>query len=241
MQAILQKNGRDDLMAQIVAEFRSWPVDGVDLPTLAGIQQHWANLRPQMRILCVSEAPDVPPMWAHYAENHRGAVLHFTRDDAIDTPLHVARKVVYRPDPPRLPPLEDWVLSILKEKPFDLKELFKEYEYIKQSHWAPEREWRIVSYMRPGDTGLFSDFPFDPRELRAIFVGVRMPPEDGAIVKALLKHGLEHVQLFKAVEDQKTLRLRFERCVRTPCGRRHLGLDHLPLSSGTTCGCERSS
>jgi DUF2971 family protein len=210
-QQYLVVNQRTDLVKEIVEEFRRWPVDGINVPTIEGIQRHWERLRPDMRILCMSETPDIPPMWAHYAGNHSGAVLEFACVDRLDSPLLVARKVTYRPDPPRLPPLEDWVLSILCEKPINLTELFSEYEYVKQTHWAYQQEWRVSSSKRPGETGLYSDFPFNPRELSAVLVGSRMPPEDVQLMSDFLQHGFEHVRLEKAVEDQKTLALKFER------------------------------
>jgi hypothetical protein len=107
MQQHLEQNRRDEVIAQIVAEFRSWPTAGINLPTLTEIQQHWERLRPDMRILCFSEAPDITPMWSHYSDSRRGAVLEFDCDDEIDSALHVAREVTYRPNPPRLPPLAD--------------------------------------------------------------------------------------------------------------------------------------
>ena len=83
-------------------------------------------------------------MWTHYAGNYSGAVLEFTCQSELDTPLLLATEVVYLPAPPRLPPLEDWVLSILKEKPLDLTEVFSD-QYVKQSHWGYEHDWRALT------------------------------------------------------------------------------------------------
>jgi hypothetical protein len=102
------------------------------------------------------------------------------------------------------------MLSILCEKPLSLDKFFDEYQYVKQSHWAYQREWRVLTYKRHGESGLFSDFPFDPRELRAVFVGPRMPSEEAQVVRQLLPEGLEHVRVLRAIEDQKELSLRFE-------------------------------
>src|SRR2546422_4853655 len=35
----------------------------------------WADVVPRLRVLCMSEIMDGPSMWAHYADNHRGAAL----------------------------------------------------------------------------------------------------------------------------------------------------------------------
>jgi hypothetical protein len=62
MQQLIRVSRRDDLLAQIVEDFRRWPADGVDLPAMAALQGHWERLRPDMRILCLSGVPDVLPM-----------------------------------------------------------------------------------------------------------------------------------------------------------------------------------
>jgi hypothetical protein len=106
--------------------------------------------------------------------------------------------------------MEDWVLSIPQEKPLDLTELFGEYQYVKQSHWEYEHEWRVLTYKRPGDDGLFADWRFNVWELTGIYVGSKMPAEEAAVLRALLRYGFEHVRMFRSVEDQRTLALRFE-------------------------------
>lgn len=52
-------------------------------------KQFFAELRPDMariKVICLSEAWDNLPMWAHYADNHRGAVMCFRDAAGIDSP-----------------------------------------------------------------------------------------------------------------------------------------------------------
>ena len=52
--------------------------------------------------------------------------------------------------------------------------------------WAYEKEWRVVSYARPGETGLFADYHFNAPELRRVIVGANCPVEDEAGLRKLL-------------------------------------------------------
>ena len=45
------------------------------------------------RVLCLTEVPDSPTMWAHYADDHRGAVLEF--EPGCDKKLKDAKQVQY--------------------------------------------------------------------------------------------------------------------------------------------------
>ena len=88
-------------------------------------------------------------------------------------------------------------------------DLFTEYEYVKTTAWSYEREWRIVSMARPGETGLFADYSFHPREFAGIYFGTQCPAEQRAGLLALLTHGLEHVQVYEALPDRSEARFRF--------------------------------
>jgi hypothetical protein len=54
-------------------------------------------------------------MWAHYTENHTGAVLQFESNDERDSSFLIATPVIYQADPPTLPSLDRWVRSFLSE------------------------------------------------------------------------------------------------------------------------------
>jgi hypothetical protein len=201
--------GREDTRRAVVEDLRAWPADGIDVPTISEIQQFWEKLRPDMRILCLCESNSVTPMWATYANGHTGVVVEFIDHDHVDSALAIARPVTYRHAPPRLATQEQWIDSILDERPFDLKEFFTDYQYVKHTHWGHEFEWRIISYKRHGESGLYSDWGFDPRELAAIYFGSRISDDDARDLTCLLTHGLEHVRIFRAVENQQELKITF--------------------------------
>jgi hypothetical protein len=151
-----------------------------------GFQDYWDNAIPAFRILCMSETPTSTAMWAHYADSHRGVVLEFEADDAVDSPLLMARPVRYQDEPPKLPSKPEWIESIIGRKKIDMKEFFTEYQFTKSLQWSGEKEWRVVSYARPGETGLFADYHFDATELRRVIVGANCSAEDQATIGALV-------------------------------------------------------
>jgi hypothetical protein len=203
-------SNEDEVRRLIIEDLRAWPDAGVNVPSLKEIQAHWEKLRPDMRILCLCERNNITPMWTIYAQNHTGAVFEFTDHKYIDTPIALARRVIYRAEPPRLATMEEWIDSILHIRKLSLQDFFADYQYVKGNDWAHEFEWRLISYKRHGESGLYADWGFDPGELTAIYLGSRISDDDACVIKALLTHGLEHVKLFKAVENQQQLKMTFE-------------------------------
>lgn len=157
------------------------------LTSFDALTQEWKNLLPRFRILCLSESVDVTPMWNHYADGYRGAVLEFYPDEAVDSALLLAKPVKYQDSPPAITTPEAWAVGIVREGGEVLSRMFKEAQYVKQTAWASEKEWRVVGFLRPGEEGLYSDWPFHPKELKAIYFGPSMSEEDKAeLTKGLL-------------------------------------------------------
>jgi hypothetical protein len=77
-------------------------------------------------------------------------------------------------------------------------DLFTEYQYTKTPDWAYEREWRVTTFAFPSESGDFSSWPFNPRELRGVYLGPRCREQDQADIVALLTSRFEHVRVFRA-------------------------------------------
>jgi hypothetical protein len=54
------------------------------------------------KILCLSSVRDQQLMWAHYAEGQSGVALEFSIPPATDSPLKLAKPIVYVDNPPNL-------------------------------------------------------------------------------------------------------------------------------------------
>ncbi len=170
-------------------------------------QAHWDQRIPTMRVLCVSECADSAPMWAHYADRHRGVVLELEALDSVDGALLIAKPVIYQSAPPRLPSKEEWVKSLTGQARIDLSNFFTQYQLVKASQWAYEREWRVVSDGRLGESGLFSDYPFAREELNRVILGAQCSEQDEREIASLVSGHFPGVKVTRARWDHDARRI----------------------------------
>lgn len=185
------------------------PVTDGQVATMSLLREIWLDIVSKMRVLCLSELPDVTSMWHHYSDQYRGVVLEFEAVDEIDSGLLCARPVTYSDDPPRLVTLDAWLDYLMSGDEPRFVNLFTEYQYRKTNDWASEKEWRVVSSVRPGEDGPHSDYPFDDRELTGVFLGPAMETEARQDILGLLRFGLEHVRVYESVRDDRESRFHF--------------------------------
>jgi hypothetical protein len=187
---------------------KAGPTTPGQVAALAALKEQWRALVPTFRILCLSELKDVPSMWQHYADDYRGLVLEFSPIDG-DSPLLAARPVVYQDTPPAIADPQSWVDRMLDQSGYS--DLFKEYQYVKSTAWAYEKEWRIVSGAREEDAeDQVAYYDFHLRDLRAIYLGPRCSASDRSDLLALLAHGLEHVRAYDTLLDFRHARFTFQ-------------------------------
>lgn len=185
-------------------------------PTIGQIDAHemlkseWSDIVKNFRILCLSELYDVTPMWQHYADAYKGVVLEFSAVDDLDSAFLVARPVIYRDEPPAIADPEVWAQCICGQTPLTYEDLFKEYEYRKTTDWSYEKEWRIVSYAKPGEGELYYDYRFNPRELAGVYFGINCSSADKADIEHLLSFGFEHVRCYSGHIDSRKGKIAFE-------------------------------
>lgn len=191
---------RPDVRRQVIEGWRQ--MGGLTTPgqleAMAELREKLRNMVPGFRILCLSELNDVTPMWNHYADGYRGVVLELEANDRLDSALLAARSVIYQDAPPAIANRETWVQCMMERGSATYRDLFTEYEYVKTTSWAYEREWRVVSFAVDEDRGLYSDINFNPRELTGIYFGTQCLQDDENEICALLTHGLQHVSVYKA-------------------------------------------
>jgi hypothetical protein len=208
----IARNQPPEVRAAIAKELR----DTIRTPTpgqfesMRMIKETWKNMVPKFRVLCFSEVNDVTPMWAHYADQHKGVVLEFTAVDEVDSPLLVARPVIYQDALPRIADIDAWLDCMLGKPGSDYwDDLFSELEYIKTPSWSYEKEWRVASFAPPGESDLFADYGFFDKELTGVYFGPKCEKSDRDDLLALLKLGLEHVQVYEAIPNVADARFTF--------------------------------
>ena len=150
------------------------------------VQSQFAN----DKIFCLSDKPDIIPMWSYYAQNHSGLVLRFT-DETPNNPLAMARRVRYSEQMPSL--FNDEMLSdmLAGYSGIDAERIRAEVVWTKSIHWSHEREWRV--YAGAGrSTAPHEDIPFNAHELDGVIFGVRatdsVKTRIGAAVRTLYPH-----------------------------------------------------
>ena len=171
----------------------------------------FAELRPDMakvKVLCLSEVWDSLPMWAHYADNHRGVVLCFRDVDDHDSPYKVAKPIDYSDQPPRFLD-EEAVARIAVGLRAGLgRDVINKLCLWKSPEWAVEHEWRILSGDGRDPGVPFEDVPFHPAELAEVILGRAMSKTDRDDIVAVVRARYPHAVITEATITPGELRLR---------------------------------
>lgn len=131
----------------------------------------WRGFIPDFRILCLTESPNHVAMWYHYADKYQGVVIEFRCDDALDSPWLIAKPVEYPTAKPGVYTAEGWAELLTMPQELAMSTMIEASTFTKSPDWSSEREWRITSTKRPTDTGHFTDYKFNNKELASVYFG----------------------------------------------------------------------
>lgn len=120
------------------------------------------------RIFCVSEKNDDLLMWAHYADEHKGAVIKLKCIPEKDTALCVAKPVIYSATMPLLK-----VEELFNSKQELIRKILDEVLLTKSLDWGHEKEWRVI-LMKKQENNDFDMRGIIEDELDSIYLGCRM-------------------------------------------------------------------
>jgi hypothetical protein len=177
------------------------------------VKEQWSKLIPDFRILCFSEECDNLPMWSLYSDSHKGTVIELQCINELDSAWLIAQPVIYQDSPPILATKEEWIKSITGQKPLNVYhwKFYEPYTVTKTTDWGYQKEWRIVSFSRPRESGHYSNYGFSPREIRSVYLGCEISDEDANDIISLLNHELSHVRAYQAKKLEHERKLSFER------------------------------
>jgi hypothetical protein len=161
---------------QITQWYRDNP-EKLEEDILQGEPEMYRDICNKYRVYCLSEIPDSPLMWAHYAASHTGICLEY---DAQTLPFTGAIKVIYG----KSYPAHDLVTS--------------GYEPLvtKSADWSYEVEWRLVALERgfalssldPDLLITDNDFLTLPRGvLRSVTIGCLADAASRVLIERLVK------------------------------------------------------
>lgn len=178
---------------------------------LSKIREYWEYFRTNTRLFCVSEVNDDILMWAHYAENHEGAVVKLRCLCDQDRPLCAAIQVNYRDEYPLISKLEKYVKHLTGQDKLNYDNLFREFLSTKSTHWRYEREWRCVGWKNEGSEGLFHYETIIPEELEAIYLGCRINSTDEQELIHILDDNFPDTEIYRAKTVEQKFKIQFEK------------------------------
>lgn len=193
---------RAEMIARIRDTYSSLRLTETHLNELRDLWRAWI---PDFRILCLTESPLHAAMWFHYADQYRGAVLEFSCNDDLDSAWLCAQPVAYPENEGAVLGADDWANLLMMPNEAAVQTMFRILAYVKSSDWSYEHEWRIASFKRSTDVGLFTDYTFDRREVTGIYLGPLTTPAD----RELLISAAESYPYARVVEVHIGMKGRF--------------------------------
>jgi hypothetical protein len=183
-------------------------IEAVIRHTQEDYRLHWREkLLPGLRVFCVSEERDNLLMWAHYAQDHSGAVFEFWSLPEEDNPLSVAQPVVYADSPPPFFTEAEWVDDFMGVKKLDASALYQRYAYVKSRHWEHEKEWRV---WYPLATSEDHDYiAIHPKELKAVYIGCQAGQDFKKKVVEQIRYRFPEAAVLQAVKSEIHYRLEY--------------------------------
>ncbi len=193
----LVANGEDPIRAADIAQRN---IGGLVIDRV----EHVRVEREKIGILSLCDSPDNMLLWAHYADEHRGAVLELDVNDLIvsrEAPDHVQAltQVNY----------SDVRVDVIAQR----IPLWMTLNY-KSAAWAYEREWRLyrsLSALRSKTGDIYvADLP--PTAIKRIIFGARAvgPSEEAAIDLIQQSADHQHIQIEKAMFSHGLVGLDFK-------------------------------
>jgi hypothetical protein len=150
------------------------------------------------KVLCLTESPESPLMWAHYADSHRGVALRIRSVPGRGSPYQLAQPMRYMNQIPRLFDEETMSDIISGLKMIDVNEILNKQIYTKSSDWAYEREWRVFAGSGRNASALYEDVPFLAEELNGVLLGARMSDNDKTALTNLVRQKYPNAQILEA-------------------------------------------
>jgi hypothetical protein len=181
----IKKGIPDELREQLLATARAHLPHKHTSGALEEFRDMWRRSLPDLRILCLTEGPLHAAMWLHYANAYTGAVLEFACTEELDSAWFAARPVTYSSTKPQVYTADGWADMLCLEQEIGVKRILDVATYTKSPDWSYEAEWRITTFKRPGDTGHYTDYKFNARELVGIYFGPLTVERDRTALMAL--------------------------------------------------------
>ncbi|MEE9374712.1 MAG: DUF2971 domain-containing protein [Rhizobiaceae bacterium] len=167
---------------------------------LPEIQREFRDNLENLKLLCLTEDPTNPPMWAHYAQQNSGVVIRLRSIPAFDSPYGMARPMNYHQELPHLMDEEHISNLLAGIQNDDARVQMDRMVYSKGSAWSYEKEWRISSGDGRDKFAPHEDISFGLNELDGIILGINMSVENRQRIIKLTK-AYPNVEIMEATRS----------------------------------------
>ena len=195
------------------ALFRSVMSDAIDevfgrmVEMLPSTNADLSPFHAKTKILSLSERADIPTMWSHYANAHKGVVLRFKSGG--NAPYMMAVPMTYVDEVPAFLSSSELIDFFCGTHRIDVKDLANKMTYTKSSHWSYEKEWRIASGFGRAEDDPFEDVHFGLNELDGIIFGLNTTDSTKEVIR-LLAQKCSSVQFFQVFRSASSFALQIE-------------------------------
>jgi len=148
------------------------------------------------KVLCLTDDPTNPTMWANYADNGAGILIGFRNVSAFDSPYSEARPVSYSKARPSIYTEIELAKTIAGSWSINMSDVARRITHTKIECWSHEREWRIYSGQGRAPEENFEDCEFNSQELAKVIFGYHCPPEERQRIQELAKKRYDSVEFF---------------------------------------------
>lgn len=172
------------------------------------------ELKKQILFISLSECNNINPMWAHYADNHKGICIEYnlsSENSLLDEPCHPICYVDHADYSEEINQLDNDKRNKLKvlEEPFLKKSI----------DWNYEKEWRILfnktqikaimehlkfsEFIEKRNKLCFMKFP----KPTSVFLGLKISNENQTKIKKICNE--REINVYKMVKDESRYNLNF--------------------------------
>lgn len=163
-----------------------------------------------LKICCLSKNFVSDQMWAHYAEDFKGALLIFSPSNA-NSLFTRSERVTYSDEPYFIFDADEFGKVItgqlsMSDREFVSRAVTK-IILTKKHGWSYEKEWRINFGSGRSPEADIEYLPYDSEDLHAVCLGLRSPPDFAEEVCNLARSRNPTVRLFRTTKQLKTNRI----------------------------------
>lgn len=169
------------------------------------INPMWRQLLERARIFCLSKKISNVPLWYHYADEYRGAVISFKKHEE-KVFKHVPRNVEYKDS------LTGWSVDFWKEyfnldinnnmrHELMLETLMKE----KNNEWAYEEEVRLINFVHEKMFKglLYTEYEIKAEDVNAIYLGPFIDYKEKSKIISLVSFNYPDAKIYQATIKNK--------------------------------------